>query len=442
MKVFRMAAVLLPLVAAPAWSQSTAKTYRGELSCGPLLNNPAQAGWTAPLQLQLDGGTLLWQRGDATYEETGRAAVQASGPTRLTVLGRWHKDSGRSGEWGGTVALNIQDTRISGTMVQTSKDGAQRFRDCSLEAQLSAGPQAASRGTPLLPDPGGPRWKDAPAYDARHAATVLRRSVFFMPVFGAVYREKFETLLNSMPATSLRGVVIYNHGCGGQLGWETTVAQYFYRWGFAVITPDFLGREGNKSGCPGGSGDDMLNAARQRANEGIYQAINPARLAARGQDIQTVIEWVKRRTALPIILSGHSEGCRAIYAMHVTDPQVVGGACVKQGLQPNYAHTWRWNTQKPMWQSLEESDPWVVSGGLTVAQVSFAPKFHDNPAAHTLVVVPGNTHDPLNHDSERVSLRAWLDARVAQRHVAGQNGVDYEAVLPALHNRMQRATSD
>ena len=68
---------------------------------------------------------------------------------------------------------------------------------------------------------------------------------------------------------------------------------------------------------------------------------------------------------------------------------LVGGACVKQGLQPNYAHTWRWNTQKPMWQSLEENDPWVVSGGLTVAQVSFAPKFHDNPAAHTLVVVPG-----------------------------------------------------
>ena len=65
-----------------------------------------------------------------------------------------------------------------------------------------------------------PHWKDAPAYSPALAQNVLKRSVFFMPMFGAVYPEKFETLLAHLPNTNLRGVVIYNHGCGGQWGYE------------------------------------------------------------------------------------------------------------------------------------------------------------------------------------------------------------------------------
>ncbi|TWO72856.1 hypothetical protein FN976_01020 [Caenimonas sedimenti] len=447
MLAFRLAAACAAsFITATAWSQAAEGVYQGELACGPLITQPTQAGWRAPVSMRLERATLTWTRGDDTYEETGRAGWSDAQGTAFRVQGTWKAASGRQGGWAGQVALRADGQRIAGTMTQTSTDGSQRFRECTVAATIAVAASAAAPATappapsgpvPLLAQPGAPRWKDAPAYHARHAATALRRSTFFMPLFGAVYPEKFETLLDQLPRGSLRGVVIYNHGCGGQWGWETTVAQHFYRWGFAVITPDFLGREGNKSGCPGASGEEMLRMAGERSAEGTFQAINPARLAARGQDIQAVIAWLKQRTRLPIIVSGHSEGCRAIYAMHFTDAQVVGGACVKQGLQPHYAHTWRWNTSLPMWQSLEENDPWVVTAGAThVSQVTFTPRFAANPSALTVVIVPGRTHDPLNHENERNSLQRWLDERVQQPLTAGQNGMDYEKALPALQQRV------
>lgn len=199
-----------------------------------------------------------------------------------------------------------------------------------------------------------------PAYAPDLAKNVLRRSVFVMPMFGAVYPEKFEMLLEKLPPTNLRGVVIYSHGCGGQWGWETGVSQFFYRLGFAVITPEFPSRDGNKLGCPGANAEEALRGGGIRAKEGIYTAMNPARLAARATDVMTVVDWLKARTCLPILIGGHSEGCRTTYSLYLQDPQVVGGICVKQGLPTTYTHTWRWNTEVPMWQSLEEFDPWVV----------------------------------------------------------------------------------
>ncbi len=307
----------------------------------------------------------------------------------------------------------------------------------SLVGLSAVNAQAQTTPTVATPD-GATQWKDAPAYSADKGANVLRRSVFFMPLFGAVFPEKFEALLKALPPSSLRGVIVYNHGCGGQWGWETHVAGLLYRQGFAVITPDFPSREDNKTGCPGGSEAEALRMAGQRANEGIYQAINPARLAARGQDIMGVVAWIKSQTALPILIAGHSEGCRATYALHITDPQVVGGICVKQGLQPNYEHTWRWNTQVPLWQSLEEYDPWVVPPGSTVRDVTFERKFTAHPQNLTVVTVPGKTHDPLVQPAEQASLYAWLNQRVPQQIKPGQNGFGYESVLPEIQRKLRR----
>ena len=299
-------------------------------------------------------------------------------------------------------------------------------------AVAQAVPPVASKGT----DPQA--WRDAPAYEERHSANVLRRSTFFMPLFGAVYPEKFVTLLDALPPHSLRGVIIYNHGCGGQWGWETSVSQQLYRQGFAVIAPDFAGREGNRLGCPGGTEAEMLAAGGQRAREGVFQAINPARLAARAHEILVVADWLKQRTRLPILIGGHSEGCRATYALHLSDPQIVGGFCVKQGLQASYEHTWRWNTKLPMWQSLEEFDPWVVfPRGATVQDVTFERKFREHPGNLTVVIVPGRTHQPLNHEAERSSLAAWLNARVSQPLRSGQAGFDFESVLPDIHRALR-----
>lgn len=307
-----------------------------------------------------------------------------------------------------------------------------------LAALLSRG--ALAQEPAVVAPPGSmPHWKDAPAYEDRLAANVLDRSLFFMPMFGAVYREKFETLLAHLPVNRLRGVVVYNHGCGGQWGWETSVPQFFYRAGFAVVAPEFVSREGNKLGCPGANEEEARRASGARQREGIYQATNPARLAARATDVMAVIAWIQQQTRLPIIVAGHSEGCRTTYSLHLRDPQVVGGICVKQGLQVSFEHTWRWNTQVPMWQSLEEFDPWVVfPEGTRVRDVTFERKFKAAPDKLTVVIVPGRTHNPLNHEDERRSLSAWLDRMVPKASDFRLDGVDYEALLPELQQRLRK----
>jgi len=115
----------------------------------------------------------------------------------------------------------------------------------------------------------------------------------------------------------------------------------------------------------------------------------------------------------------------------------VSGICVKQGLQSTFEHTWRWNTKIPMWQSLEMFDPWVnFPLGAKVQDVTFERKFTDQPEQLTVVIVPGNTHNPLNHDRERSSLNAWLDKQVPKALGFYQNGFDYERFLPELQQRL------
>lgn len=280
-------------------------------------------------------------------------------------------------------------------------------------------------------------WKDVPAYSSANDQNILKRSVFFLPMFGAVYQEKFEALLSRMPPGSVRGIVIHNHGCGGQWSLETNVAQFYYQNGFAVVTPEFVTRKDNKTGCPGGSEQEMLQLSAERNREGIYQATNPARLAARAREVMLVVDWLKKISDFPIILSGHSEGCRTVYSVHLTqDPRVVGGACIKQGLQAGFQHTWRWNPKVPMWQSLEEFDPWVVPQGSTVKEVTFEREFRDHPENLTFVIVPGKTHLPLNQEAERNSLRTWLNQRTKIAHAPGQNGFNYETVLPKIQSAL------
>ncbi len=125
-----------------------------------------------------------------------------------------------------------------------------------------------------------------PAYDQAQVRTVLDRSVFYLPLFGAVYCDKLTALIPNHP--TVRGLVIHNHGCGGMWGWETTVAQFYYREGFAVITPEFVTREGNKLGCPGGSTEEMLRQARAR--EGVSFAWKSTRFIKKKKH-QCLLLW-------------------------------------------------------------------------------------------------------------------------------------------------------
>ena len=287
-----------------------------------------------------------------------------------------------------------------------------------------------------VPDAHAQQSRYVPAYDKAQARTVLDRSVFYLPLFGAVYRDKFTALLPRHPG--VRGLVIHNHGCGGMWGWETTVAQFYYREGFAVITPEFVTREGNKLGCPGGTPEEMLKRAAERTREGVYQAINPARLDARGDDIAEVIRWFKTYSNLPIFLSGHSEGCRTTYHWDRADPQVVGGICHKQSVNRQYEHLWKWDTRLPMWSSIEDEDPWA-NGSKQQPAVGFQEKFKDHPANLTEFRYAGNSHDPLVRPGEGQSLREWLNKRVSAPVQKAQNGFNYEDVLPAVQEAVSRS---
>lgn len=277
--------------------------------------------------------------------------------------------------------------------------------------------------------------RHVPAYDQAQTVTALNRSVFYLPLFGAVYREKFVTVLPRLPG--IRGVVIHNHGCGGMWGWETAVAQFYYREGFAVVTPEFVTRVGNKTGCPGDSAETMLKGGGDRAREGIYTAMNPARLDARGDDIDAVIRWLKTFTNLPIFLSGHSEGCRTTYHWNRGDPQVKGGICHKQSVSRQYEHLWKWDSRLPMWSSIEDEDPWA-GGTKDHPAVGFEGQFKDNPHNLTTFRYPGASHDPLVRPGEAPSLRDWLNKQVTLPPLKGQNGFNYEDVLPAVQEAVGR----
>jgi dienelactone hydrolase len=288
----------------------------------------------------------------------------------------------------------------------------------------------------VVAEGGMPQWKDAPAYAREHSRNVLQRSVYFLPMFGAVYKEKFEVLLAQMPKDSVRGIVIHNHGCGGMWVTETQVAQFYLQQGFAVVTPEFVTRQDNKVGCPGGSEDEMRQRSGERGREGIYQAINPARLAARGHEVMTVVQWLKGLSPLPIIVSGHSEGCRTVYFWDRGEPQVKGGICHKQSLNADYEHLWKWDTALPMWSSNEDEDPWA-QGSKAQPAVGFERKFTSRPENLTSFRYAGNSHDPLVRPGEVESLRAWLTKYVPGRPLRDTSGMVYEDKLPLIQERLR-----
>ena len=241
------------------------------------------------------------------------------------------------------------------------------------------------------------------AYEKKYAERVLERSVFYGPRWGGVYRAKFEAVLKSDP--NVRGVVIHNHGCGGMWGWETHVAQFYYRRGFAVITPEFVTRPGNKTGCPGSGADDSLKGGAKNFKEGVFTARNPARLDARTDDLSVVVAYIKSLTEKPIILSGHSEGARTTYHWDKVDPQIVGAVLHNQSCSADYAHLWRLHPSIKTWQILEKNDPWAQDARWGSCGHHFPESYQKN---FTLLHQEGGNHNPLTNKESTDSLDRWL----------------------------------
>jgi dienelactone hydrolase len=232
------------------------------------------------------------------------------------------------------------------------------------------------------------------SYNIVFTNKVLERTLFYSPAYGAVYRAKFEALLQQNDPR-IRGVVVHNHGCSGMWGWEEHVANFYWRLnGLAVITPEFVTRPGNKTGCPGGSNDEVLNGGEtaDRFREGIFTARNVARMDARVADVAAVVDYIKTLTDKPIILSGHSEGARTVYRWSKKDSRIIGFILHNQSCSKNYDHLWQMPTHLPVWHVLESRDPFAEDAYKGSCEHHFNGESRKNL---TFLFQDGSNHNPL-----------------------------------------------
>jgi len=67
--------------------------YAGQLQCSAVIGNPSNAGWSSPVELQVVGDTVLWQRGNGQFSESaqvrwsrGGFEIDALGALPVTIL--------------------------------------------------------------------------------------------------------------------------------------------------------------------------------------------------------------------------------------------------------------------------------------------------------------------------------------------------------------------
>ena len=274
-------------------------------------------------------------------------------------------------------------------------------------------------------------WLTPDAYDKKHAETVLKRSVYYTPGWGAVYKERWEEIVKNDPNT--RAVAIHFHGCGGLGYFESKVAAYYINRGIAVITPDFVARPGNKTGCPGIYGDprSMLNGGSQRYQAFTYSARNPDRLDARVDDLEAVLAYVKQVTGKPVIISGHSEGARTSYHFNRVDPQVAGIILHNQSCSPNFDHIFRLPTSYKTFQVIEDSDPWA--DGSRDCSHHFKGDDRNNL---TLLRQSGTNHDPIANREVIEKMTDWINNLLGGSWKF-KPAIEVESILPAIQKNFE-----
>lgn len=274
-------------------------------------------------------------------------------------------------------------------------------------------------------------YRTVDAYDKKHAANVLQRSVFYAPVWGGLYKEKWEEVVANDP--NVRGVAIQLHGCAGLFHGEKVVADFYInRLGLAVITPDFTGRPGNKTGCPGRGSDEALKGAFQRFDEMVFTARNPHRMSARTDDLQILIDYVKSITNKPIILGGHSEGGRTVYHYNKVEPQIIGMILHAISCGDKHAHIFRMPTSYKTFQYMENNDPWLPDG--MDCRRYFKGKDEKNI---TVFRQEGTSHRPLNNEEVRRVLKNWVDDLFGGEWK--YEPIHNEALLPGIQRRLQKS---
>ena len=143
-KIKSLAWSCLALSCGAASAQIRDGAYTGTLECGPLITNPQQGAWKQPININVTGQTVTWERPDPRITEVGSSTLRDR-RVSFALEGRWNPGQRNSGKWRNVVMLEWKDSVLSGPATIFSADGDQRLRDCSVRVAM-AGSDGATAG--------------------------------------------------------------------------------------------------------------------------------------------------------------------------------------------------------------------------------------------------------------------------------------------------------
>jgi hypothetical protein len=131
--------------------------YTGQLQCSAMIGNPSNAGWTSPVQLQVAGDTVLWQRGNGQFSESAQVRWSRGG-FDIDALGAWSPASRKQGRWRTVGSLRLEGNAVTGAMRQISAAGDQVFRQCNVNIPVTfaVATRTAQQPAPLPQPPHDP----------------------------------------------------------------------------------------------------------------------------------------------------------------------------------------------------------------------------------------------------------------------------------------------
>ena len=143
-KIRSLAWSCLALLCGAASAQIRDGAYTGTLECGPLITNPQQGAWKQPININVTGQSVTWERPDPRITEVGSSTLRDR-RVSFALEGRWNPGQRNSGKWRNVVMLEWKDSVLSGPATIFSADGDQRLRDCSVRVAM-AGSDGATAG--------------------------------------------------------------------------------------------------------------------------------------------------------------------------------------------------------------------------------------------------------------------------------------------------------
>ena len=151
-KIKSLAWSCLALSCGAASAQIRDGAYTGTLECGPLITNPQQGAWKQPININVTGQTVTWERPDPRITEVGSSTLRDR-RVSFTLEGRWNPGQRKTGRWRNVVMLEWKDSALSGPATIFSANGDQRLRDCSVRVAMAGGTKSVAVPPPVSASP-------------------------------------------------------------------------------------------------------------------------------------------------------------------------------------------------------------------------------------------------------------------------------------------------